>query len=120
MRDESLSEIQILKAHIDTIPARKQRRMHHRTQTQPNLYYGDSKKSRNRTAEVPMDRINYSKCCGLVDDIYGKIAILKEIGYSDDKIDSWVLAFCEGRKPFMKTIFMRNINYSVYSLKEEF
>jgi len=41
-----------------------------------------------------MDRINYSKCCDLIDDIYQKIAILKEIGYSDDKIDGWVLAFC--------------------------
>ena len=62
-----------------------------------------------------MDRIKYSKCAYLVDDIYRKIALLKEIGYSDYQIDNWMLAFCEERKPFFKQIFMKNVNYSVYS-----
>ena len=67
-----------------------------------------------------MDRIKYSKCAYLVDDIYRKIALLKEIGYSDYQIDNWMLAFCEERKPFFKQIFMKNVNYSVYSQKEEY
>lgn len=46
--------------------------------------------------------------------------MLKEIGYSDAKIDFWFLTFCESRKPFMKHILMRNINFSLYSLQEEY
>jgi hypothetical protein len=42
-----------------------------------------------------MDRVNYSKCCDLIEDIYRKIGVLKEIGYSDDQVDGWMLSFCE-------------------------
>lgn len=64
--------------------------------------------------------MKYGKCCEVVDEIYSKIHLLKEIGYSDAKIDFWVLTFCHHRKPFMKLILMRNVNFSLYSLQEEF
>lgn len=65
-----------------------------------------------------MDRIKFSKCSDIIEDIYNKISILKEIGYADDKINHWVLVFCDERRPFMKHILMKNINNTVYAFKE--
>jgi hypothetical protein len=67
-----------------------------------------------------MERSKYGKCCSVIDDIYSKITILKELGYTDSKIDSWFLAFCDSRKPFLKPVLMKSTRFSVYSFKEEY
>jgi hypothetical protein len=56
----------------------------------------------------------------LIDDIYAKIELLRGMGYSDYKINDWVLGFCDSRRPSLKQIFMKNISKSLYTLTEEY
>jgi len=67
-----------------------------------------------------MEKSQYEQCCGVVDDIYRKITILREIGYADTKINDWMIHYCESRKAFLKDIFMKNVSKSLYSMKEEY
>jgi hypothetical protein len=45
---------------------------------------------------------------------------LKEIGYSESKINEWILHFCDSTKPYFKEIFMKNTNKSVYNFNEHY
>lgn len=64
-----------------------------------------------------MERGQYAKCICVVDEIYNQISILKELGYTDSKIDGWIISFCDSRKPFLKRILMKNTNLSLKTLK---
>jgi len=64
-----------------------------------------------------MERVQYAKCNCVIDEIYNQIAILKELGYTDSKIDAWMVSFCDSRKPFLKKILMKNVNFGMKTLK---
>lgn len=67
-----------------------------------------------------MEMKHFSKCCKIVDEIYLKITLLKELGYADYKINEWILNYCDNRRPYMKDIFMKNISKSLYTMQEEY
>lgn len=94
---------------------------HKRNQTQPIISPRSSRKEKSATfLRESMETAQYEKCCGLVDDVYKKISILREIGYAECKINDWMLHFCESRRPFLRDIFMKNVSKSLYTLKEEY